>query len=498
MARAFAVAFYTELASGAPLRAAYELARGRVLAAQDDVPEAYYGHRDLGDPASESASPDPTDDHGFPWEFRAGTELVERWSLPDAAGNPEFGLPRLCRARPAREPVPAPGWFTAEHAEVFFGRGYQVRELYEQVTDPTGPPILLLYGASGVGKSSLLDAGLVPRLEAGGNAVRYCRRDQQKGLSGSLRDALQLSAEQTDRLNEAWRAEEARLGKPLVIFLDQVEEVFTRPDPAQPRELDEFVAVLEAALGNRDARPRGKLVLGFRKEWLAELDRRLAEAKLPRTPGVPQAARPPRNHRGDPRPGAAGPAPTAVSAGDRGRLARGHRRQPAGRRRVGPGPHAPGPPDQDVGASQAGQPRPAPIRPRSLRVTEGGRLPAERRARRGPEGDRPLEPRRRGIWPGPGRARFTTRPTSAPPPSTPAPNSTRRYAHQADCSIGLLGQCKEHYLLIEAEPQLGLPDRLDPTCPRPARAAGPATVPALGRPRPARPASAGEPRTGVA
>lgn len=80
---------------------------------------------------------------------------------------------------------------------VFFGRGYQVRELYEQVTDPAGPPILLLYGASGAGKSSLQDAGLVPRLEAGGVAVRYCRRDQRKGLAGSLRDALQLAGEQT-------------------------------------------------------------------------------------------------------------------------------------------------------------------------------------------------------------------------------------------------------------------------------------------------------------
>ena len=91
------------------------------------------------------------------------------------------------------------------------------------------------------------------------------------------------SAEPT-ALDEAWRAEEARLGKPLVVFLDQVEEVFTRPDPAQPRELDEFLTGLVAVLGNRETRPQGKLVLGFRKEWLAELDRRLAEAKLPRTP----------------------------------------------------------------------------------------------------------------------------------------------------------------------------------------------------------------------
>jgi len=282
MARAFAVAFYTELASGLPLRAAYEKARGRVLAAHDTVPEAYYGHRDFGT-TSESASPDPTDDHGFPWEFRPGTELVERWSLPDAAGNPEFGLPRLPDRDLPETPFRHLNWFTAEHAEVFFGRGYQVRELYEEVIDPAGPPILLLYGASGVGKSSLLDAGLVPRLEAGGRAVRYRRRDEKKGLLGSLRDAFQLTVEPT-ALGEAWRAEEARLGKPLVIFLDQVEEVFTRPDPAQPGELDEFLTGLVAALGNRETRPQGKLVLGFRKEWLAELDRRLAEAKLPRTP----------------------------------------------------------------------------------------------------------------------------------------------------------------------------------------------------------------------
>ena len=216
----------------APLRAAYEAARGRVMAGRGSAPQAYFRTREAGE--TQAAPPaDPSDDHGFPWEFRPGTELVERWSLPDAAGNPEFGLPRLPERDLPESPFRHLAWFTAEHAEVFFGRGYQVRELYEQVTDPTGPPLLLLHGASGVGKSSLLDAGLVPRLEAGGRTVRYRRRDQQKGLLGTLRDALQLAEEQT-ALDEHWRAEEARLGKPLVLFLDQVEECFTRPDPAQP------------------------------------------------------------------------------------------------------------------------------------------------------------------------------------------------------------------------------------------------------------------------
>src|SRR5271165_1847432 len=83
VAREFAAAFYTELAAGLPLRAAYEAARGRVLAARGNAPKAYYQSRELGDPTADAVSPDLSDDHGFPWEFRPGAELVERWSLPD-------------------------------------------------------------------------------------------------------------------------------------------------------------------------------------------------------------------------------------------------------------------------------------------------------------------------------------------------------------------------------------------------------------------------------
>ena len=195
MARAFAVAFYTELASGVPLRAAFEKARGRVQAARGEGPKSYYRSRDFGDLANDADSPDPADDDGFPWEFRPRTDLVKIWSLPDAAGNPEFGLPRLPQGVLPESPFRHLHWFTDKDAEVFFGRGYQVRELYDEIIDPAGSPIVLLYGASGVGKSSLLDAGVVPRLEAGGQIVRYRRRDEKKGLLGTLRDALQLAEE---------------------------------------------------------------------------------------------------------------------------------------------------------------------------------------------------------------------------------------------------------------------------------------------------------------
>ncbi len=99
VALAFATGFYTELASGATLRAAYESARGGVMAARGSAPQVYIRTRDLIMRIPEQAPPlDPADDRGFPWELRLapGAELDGRWSLPEAVGNP---LVRLARAR---------------------------------------------------------------------------------------------------------------------------------------------------------------------------------------------------------------------------------------------------------------------------------------------------------------------------------------------------------------------------------------------------------------
>ena len=103
MARAFAVAFYTELAAGLPLLAAYEKSRGRVLAARGDAPQAYFRSRELGDTTAEPASPDPTDDDGFPWEFRTGPDLVKRWSRyptpPATPSSASLASPRATSQR---------------------------------------------------------------------------------------------------------------------------------------------------------------------------------------------------------------------------------------------------------------------------------------------------------------------------------------------------------------------------------------------------------------
>jgi uncharacterized protein (DUF3820 family) len=131
----------------------------------------------------------------WPWDLYqgSGAELADQWNLPDAADNPLFGLPQV----PVRDLPPSPfrylSWFEREHAEIFFGRGYEIRDLYQQAIDPDSAPIILFYGQPGVGKSSVLAAGLLPRLEKK-HEIRYLRRDFKKGLLGTLLEVLSEKA----------------------------------------------------------------------------------------------------------------------------------------------------------------------------------------------------------------------------------------------------------------------------------------------------------------
>ena len=84
-------------------------------------------------------------------------------------------------------------------------------------------------------------------------------------------------------IQDAWRLKEEKLHKPLIVFLDQVEELFTRPIADRTNELEQLLKAAHAIFADPNSRPQGKLVLGFRKEWLAELEAQLATFELPRT-----------------------------------------------------------------------------------------------------------------------------------------------------------------------------------------------------------------------
>ena len=152
LATHFAANFYQLLAAGESIATAFARA----------TDERQFA---MGDLSRHLRPADPRQDHaaaGWPWDMyvQHGAELAKEWNLPQAAGDPLFGLPPLPELDLPASPYRRLEWYTREQAELFFGRGQQIRDLYQRVTEPGGAPILLLYGQSGVGKSSLLDAGL--------------------------------------------------------------------------------------------------------------------------------------------------------------------------------------------------------------------------------------------------------------------------------------------------------------------------------------------------
>lgn len=215
----------------------------------------------------------------WPWNLslRKGSEAADQWNLPEAVNDPLFGLPPLPELDLPESPYRHLNWFTHKEAEVFFGRGHQIRDLYDRLTASGTAPIVLFYGQSGVGKSSVLDAGLIPRLQLH-YEVHYLRRGP-----GGLLETLQEAFIPGVQIESAWREKEQQTHKPLIVFLDQVEELYTRPLADVPDELNQLLKVVKAVFCDASHRPQGKLVLGFRKEWLAELESQLIAHELPRT-----------------------------------------------------------------------------------------------------------------------------------------------------------------------------------------------------------------------
>ncbi len=271
----FAFHFYQGLAGGATIRTAYHEAAAAVQTAKGGNTRGLY----FGTKADSQSHPEAD---RWPWNLylREGSESADQWNLPEAVNDPLFGLPPLLARDLPESPYRHLNWFTQKDAEMFFGRGHQIRELYDRLTAPRTAPIILFYGQSGVGKSSILDAGLIPRLEQA-YEVCYVRRGE-----GGLLDALKrafLPEVAGLPIEAAWRVKEEQLHKPLILFLDQVEELYTRPLVDVPDEFEQLLKVVKAIFSDPNHRPQGKLVLGFRKEWLAELEAQLVAYELPRT-----------------------------------------------------------------------------------------------------------------------------------------------------------------------------------------------------------------------
>ena len=206
---------------------------------------------------------------------QAGLEQL-RSELERIALQDQGGFPWPPPEQPVRPPFPGLMVFEAEDAPVFFGRDSDWRAVSERLNTRRvqgGPRLLVVQGASGSGKSSLLRAGVLPRLRRAGRQwlllpVLRPQAQPLKGLAQTLAVALQrpeawrelhqqlLTAAEAPASGPAlaalfagWAAD-LRLAAPapeaqLLLPIDQAEELFT---VAEAAERERFVAVLAAAL----------------------------------------------------------------------------------------------------------------------------------------------------------------------------------------------------------------------------------------------------------
>ncbi|WNM60484.1 nSTAND1 domain-containing NTPase [Candidatus Nitrospira neomarina] len=157
-------------------------------------------------------------------------------------------------------PYPGLCHFTEAQAPIFFGRARETRALLDKLSKN---PFLAIVGASGSGKSSLIAAGVIPRLEeiAGGfqwECVRFtpgifedpfmalASRLDQRLVEHGQRDkdiAVKLRA-RGDLTEYADRILKGRPEGKLFLFIDQFEELFTR---TKPEHHHQFLAMLEKA-----------------------------------------------------------------------------------------------------------------------------------------------------------------------------------------------------------------------------------------------------------
>ncbi len=214
----------------------------------------------------------------FPWRmaYAEGQKDKAGWSLGQAARRPLFGLPDI----PIKYDLPVQPFhylerYNRRYARLFFGRAYEIRDLYRKITAPGLPSVLLFYGQSGVGKSSLLEAGVLPRLEATYETA-YLRRDAQAGLPRSVLQLLEC--ENRNELRACWKDREQASGKPLLLILDQLEEMYTQPLSSGPHtEIEELLGLLLTVFERVDLKPKGRVLLSFRKEFYAEITEALGD-----------------------------------------------------------------------------------------------------------------------------------------------------------------------------------------------------------------------------
>jgi serine/threonine protein kinase len=214
--------------------------------------------------------------------LKTAKELLEELEALTAA--PSVGG-RVLKAD--QSPYPGLAAFTERDANRFFGRDQEISQFIGKLKDR---PTLAVIGPSGAGKSSFVRAGVIPTLRSAGSTdwdVVICRpgRDPFAAIAGAMlmgastgntnaesvvqaaKEESTLAAqlrEEPGRLGALLRARARSHGRPVMVYIDQFEELYTLMD--DEKERNRFAtAVAGVAV---DSSTPVRLVLSMRSDFL--------------------------------------------------------------------------------------------------------------------------------------------------------------------------------------------------------------------------------------
>lgn len=170
-------------------------------------------------------------------------------------------------ASPPANPFKFLDHFGEKDAHTFAGREHEVSEVVARIVAGRA---MVLYGRSGLGKTSLLQAGVFPELVRRGWVPVYARLREQP-LTDVLRSleahGLGVQAREGDSLHEVLRSRPSD-GMWVLVF-DQFEELFTRfREQAATRKA--FMRQVAQVVADRTLEVH--VVFSLREDYLAELD----------------------------------------------------------------------------------------------------------------------------------------------------------------------------------------------------------------------------------
>ncbi|HJS19964.1 MAG TPA: ATP-binding protein [Anaerolineales bacterium] len=153
----------------------------------------------------------------------------------------------------------------------FFGREKEIRLIAANLF---AAPLTLLYGASGVGKSSVLRAGVIPQLRQDSDLVVIMFNTWQGDVVNHLRRVVysacpDVSLPSTASLSECLITCAAHFHRQIIVLLDQFEEYFLY----HPHDAGEGSFAVEFARAVTQPNVPLSFLISIREDSLAKLDR---------------------------------------------------------------------------------------------------------------------------------------------------------------------------------------------------------------------------------